>query len=314
MTTVATDQSAVLAASIAAVARAATPAEAASRLLDGAMRIAGAERGRLYLFTLSTGRFESYAAMSHGAGAGDLRLASFRDVDPASLPPLERAAVTGQPVVIPSLDGEAEVDAALRIGRAPSRVVIPIMRAATCIALVDLDAAERGRFADGAIVGVLEPLTSLVVQIYERKYLLQVLVEGQQPIDFTSHDEDFFEQVLTLVALSSQMEYAALRELTEEGELVCVGSFGLGEVGKEQLTITAVADYPAFASVVSTRQLEVARDLRGSNYASLRDLVGDYGVSSVVLFPVVAAGKLFGVLSMGSVSYTHLTLPTILRV
>ena len=299
MTTSWTEQgAATLASAIAAVARAASPAEAGSQLLAGALRISGAQRGRLYLFNLATGRFESYASASGGVGAVDLRVATFRDADPSSLPPLERAAVLGVPVIVPSIGGGD--DAALQIGRAPSRVVIPIVRSATCIALVDLDAEGPGQFTDGAIVGVLEPLTSLVVQIYERRYLLQLLAEGQQTIDFTSHDQDFFEQVMTLVALTSQMEYAALRELTEEGELVCVGAFGLGDVTKDELTISPLADYPAFAAVVSSKKVDVARDLRAPSYESLRTLVGGYGVASVVLLPVFAGREFFGVLSLGS--------------
>ena len=258
---------ALLARSIASVARAGSPREAAEHVLKGALDISGARRGRLYLLNLANGSYQSYVASSPGRLVRAMRLADLVDESTETMLPLERAACTQQPVVVSASSlGEGTSPASTRIARA----VIPIVRAATCIGLLDLDADDAAHFSDESVVEDLEPLSSLVLQIYERRFLLQLLSESQQSIDFTAHDEEFYEQVMTLVALTSQMEYSVLRELSEERELICLGSYGFGGAPNASLNLVPLAAFPAFARVVASHAPHVARDMRSAQYEVMR--------------------------------------------
>ncbi len=88
---------------------------------------------------------------------------------------------------------------------------VPLMRGDSCIGLLELE--------EPATIEGIGPLANLAVQIYERRFLLRVLAESQQSIDFALHDDDFNEQIMALVALSSQMEYAVLHFQEDDGAL-----------------------------------------------------------------------------------------------
>lgn len=275
------------------------PSDAAQELLRGALRVTGASRGRLYLLNLATGSYESYAQISRGPKKTALRYADYARIPPAQLLPLEKATVTLQPQLIASVDSYEGPPIPSTYS---SRLVVPIVRRSTCLGLLDLDADEPGHFTE-PLVPVLDrlgPLLDIAELMYERRHLVDLLRESQRPIDFSLNEGDFYGEVMLLAALSAQIEFAVLREFTDEHELRCLGTFGFDESKRELFDLSPIDHYPPFAEVVQTRLPHIACSMKGDMYDTLRARDEISKVSSFVAVPVLVGKDIFGTFSFGS--------------
>ena len=104
---------------------------------------------------------------------------------------------------------------------------------------------------------------------------------------------------MTLVALASEVEYGVLHFLDEDGELVCVGSFGFGALATRQLDETSGLSSSALRGVVTSRRPAAsatsAPPWAGSSRCSVIT-----GFGSLVVVPVLAGGSVYGCLSLAS--------------
>ena len=257
--------------------------EAALEVLRGVMEVTGAARGRLRFVDLGTGAYAVGGAIGWTGPPARLRPAELRDRPLSSLSTAERAIASGLAQLRPAL----------------SDAVLPVMRGATCIGLFELEADGPGAFGDPSLTDDVGPLASLAIQLYERRFLLRVMSESQQPLDVAVHDDEFYEQVMTLVAVASDVEYAALHFLEDDGELVCVAAFGFDGLPVRQIDEDRLVSSSILRRAVTEQRPVAGRDI-GTDTGGFEKLLRDQGVRSVVTLPVVAGGGIYGCLSLAS--------------
>jgi signal transduction histidine kinase len=133
------------------------------------------------------------------------------------------------------------------------------------------------------------------------------LEEAQQPIPLDQPEEEYIDQLMVLTALASQMRFAALRELTPDGKLECIGLYGFPEgTTKRALDIPSVANVPAFSRVVEGLKPFAAPTIDDPMHAPLRAMPELADVKSFVVCPVLVGGQIFGLLSFATaIEYTY---------
>jgi signal transduction histidine kinase len=276
------------------VAAARSAEEAARLVLQAVVDVTGAERARLRFVDLARGTFSGFVALSWPAVAPAMPLAEYRDRDRSGLPALERATLTG------AIEHEQLARRADDVGETTalvSRVVVPVVRGETCIGLFELEADGDGSLDGPAIGSRLAPLASLAVQVYERRFLLRLMAESQQPLDYALHDEDFYEQLMTLIALASQVGFAVLHYV-QDGELAAVASFGFDRTPSAGLNVESSAAWPLLEEINPT-----APPLAGvpsPDGVGFDAVLRDEGVRSFVVLAVTTGGDQYGWLTLGS--------------
>jgi signal transduction histidine kinase len=159
-----------------------------------------------------------------------------------------------------------------------------------------------GHFSEplSPVLDRLGPLLDIAELLYERRHLVDLLRESQRPIDFSLNEGQFYDEVMLLAALSAQMEYAVLRELTEDDELRCIGAFGFDTSQRELFDLSPLEAYPPFAEVIRTRRPHTAPNMNSDTYDTLRERDEISKVCSFVAVPVLVGTEIFGTFSFGS--------------
>lgn len=279
-------------------ARPALPGDSARAVLRTCMSLTQAARGRVYLLELSSGELRSFVQESRGDDGPRIKVGGLKPTAAPKSPPLERASATRVPVVIPDVANYGE--ARYRSSRAQSRLVIPVLRGRTCIGLIDLDSPNMEAFSPES-VGSVETLANLLIPIYERRFALNLLSTLQEPVDFRVGHNEFFSAIGVLVALASGMEYAALREATEDGDLRCIAAWGFGEeMDLDRWNLTELDDYPPFARALHDQETVPVSSMDAPELNKLRERPEIAGVRSFVATPIKVASEVFGVLSVGT--------------
>jgi signal transduction histidine kinase len=279
------------------IATASSPETAAIALLVGCVNHTGADRGRLYLLDLANSEYRSYAQFRRSATATPVA-APPREASLASLPPIERAVLTGKPQIMSkpsSAPGRERMIYA-------SRAIFPILRGKACLGLLDLDSDQPGHFRSDnrTLTEGIVSLLSLVTLVYDWRSRIRLIKEAQQPIRNDQAENEFNEQVVALAALASQMEYVALHELGDDG--VLYGMADIGFSGGEQTSLDALHPkrYEPFSKVIATRRPYTAGDIDDTRQGGLEDLLIFDRVSSMVVCPVFIGEELFGTLTFCS--------------
>ena len=144
---------------------------------------------------------------------------------------------------------------------------------------------------------------ALVTVIGDRfvDHLLQAI---QQPIDFTIDQGHFYQQVIDLAALAVDMEKAALREFSEDGQLYCTAVAGFSAAIPRRAFDIDPTEVPIFQEVIDEKAFrsEVSlHDAATDRVGALRDRPELKDVQAFALVPVLIGNDiLFGVLSFAS--------------
>lgn len=272
--------------------------------LTALIRSTGATGGRIYSLDLSTGRFRSEASSARKRAD-----ASF-DARPANSQGghLEEAIATRQPVL--SL-GPTEWRNAGETHYYAGRLIIPVVRGVTVVALVDLhwERPLAGQGLGKAQIQEIDLATQQLASQYEARSVRRILENTAQfRVDLNVARKVAIDNLMKFVGGSSGMQFTVLRRLQRDGSLLSVGSSGFpGGIATTALTLDDVEnDYEPFASVIDTKEHWIAQDMRGDEYAALRRRPELRDVKSFVAAPVLTGGDLWGVLSFAaSVEYGY---------
>ena len=283
-----------------AVTSAADPEGAARALLQGCIDLAQADRGRLYLLELSSGLYNGYVQIGRRERKASVGPPD-REARYSDLPPLERALRTRQPQVI---EQASPPDAGGEFGYYASRVIVPLIRGRrTCLGLLDLasDTPAAFKIDNDALTDTLRPMLRLAAFIYDWRSRRKLLEEAQQPVRYNLPESDFYDEVLSLIALASQMEHIAIYELVDTTSLQCIARYGdSGPSSGEDIDVIDSSTIPDLAKVISTHV----------PFASGSSTVDSDGLAapgtplpdaqSFILCPVLVGQDLFGVLYFGT--------------
>jgi len=221
------------------------------------------------------------------------------------MPLIERAILSRSPQ---SSDGPSTfTDELGRTGSYQSRAVFPVMRGSTrtCITILDLDASEPDHFKDRATAyyEFLSPLLNLTQFVYDWRFRRTLSEEIQDPIVYDQTEHGFYEQVEGFIALSSQMEFAVLREYAPETDsLYTLAKYGfdLDSSQDQSLDVQNANQFSPFHFVIQNRKPITFHDAFHPDQSPLRLPEVDGGVRSFVVCPVLVGHELFGLLSFGS--------------
>ena len=244
------------------LAASATPEDGARAVLDGCIQLTGADSGRVYLLSLTTGTYQSVTTTRRRV---EHEFAPPTDPDsPNAALPLERAVLSARPVVIDVL-----ADSPYSWS---SRLVLPAVRSGTtCVGLVDLRSDTPAHFSDLATDEV-GSLAQLLDVLFERRFTLRSLQSGFASVHYDQGEPQFHDDVLLYAASASQMEYLTLRELTPLQTLRALATWGYpDDTNLRDFDVLDLADLPRFERVVRTEQPFVCPDAGVPDPAAPRD-------------------------------------------
>lgn len=270
--------------------------------LEGALAATDCGAGRVMLLDLRSGHFTQRSRVGHD---------TISDVAPIP--------AAGVSLEAEGTDSTDILEIAARSGRdawwstndktAPSlwhepasthRLVRPLKRGNTVIALLDLEAAHPvsleplGEFA--------ELFRQVLVTVYERRFTIRLFHELQRPLVAERTRAEFYDDLAELIQLSTAMEFVAVREYDEDAdELSCVAAIGLGvERGNfDELDLTSLDEFPSFREAIRGHTV-VEPSIAASHLASLRRIPYLKQVRSFVAVPIVVGEQVIGVLSVAA--------------
>jgi hypothetical protein len=279
------DRREVIAHVIRNVAAGAEPAKAGEALLGALAGGRGRGEARLYFLDLAKGRYELFSTSEPGSSP------------PSFLSP-EKAGVS-------ATDLEASPADAKRVATGPDVYRLPVVREKTQIGVVDLVASPVAEEIVSSVAS-LDVLSAVFVWIYEQRYASRLLSGIQKPIPYDHSEDWFLSDLLSLIRDSSGMAYAAVRELTPEGDLRCLVVRGFGEESsqdalRERLSFSDIEQkYPAFAEAMATGKPVAELDMGSERNAFLTDHPTLKDVQSYVVAPIKVGSEVFGTLSLAT--------------
>jgi GAF domain-containing protein len=270
--------------------------------LEGVLAATGADAGRILFLDLRSGHFEQRSQVGH---------AVHDTVEPVPAAGISQEEVESSPTDI--------LDIAARSGRlawwergeqsAPSqwheqmaayRVVQPVQRGNTVIALLDVEAGRP--FSMESLGEFMELLRQVIVIIYERRFTIRLFHELKRPIVAERTRAEFYDDLAELICLSTGMEFVAVREYDQDADsLWCVAAIGLGvERGSfEELSFSSLDDFPSFRHAIE-KETVAEPSISASHLESLRRIPYLKNVRSFVAVPIVVGEKVIGVLSVAA--------------
>ena len=171
------------------------------------------------------------------------------------------------------------------------------MRGRTCVGLIELEGAALSDVAL-AVRDDLLAVANLLIPAYEAQFGFNLLETLQSPLDFAQSDADFYEELATVIAASSNMEFVALRELDGD-RLRCIALSGFAEREARLWDIHPVSQFDPFARAVAGHTV-VVNDVSHPELSSLRTLEWTRLVRSLVTVPIRAGRDTFGALTFGA--------------
>lgn len=259
------------------------------RVLRSLMNIFGAEDARIFRLNLKRGFYESNESFRERESRADFDAREVRKQGAHDL--AERAAAEGKRKVSAGADGP---EGALRI-------VLPVMRGTTPVALVDLRGAswdanrERRPRTERRVSDQLRQLADT----HEAGVVLHVLEDTAKfKVDLYGDEEARIGALMDFVADSCGMQYVALRRL-EGDSLWLIDERGFEE-DKPGSFPNLSTDYEPFAWVVEHKDHWRAQNLHGEAYKTIRDRPELKDVQSFVACPVLIGEEMWGVLSFAA--------------
>ncbi|HZV75217.1 MAG TPA: GAF domain-containing sensor histidine kinase [Conexibacter sp.] len=248
----------------------------------------GAESGRVYMLQLDTADFRPFASVPDGASAHG-RVICLQQL---AIPPGRIGTLRG------FLQGASRARAQLRpeLG-----VVVYAYRDGSCVGTIRLDGIDVDAL-DAETRSELVASSDMLVSIYEDRFAFELLGAIQEPLDFAQNSEEFFRDIGLLIAQSSGMEYAALRELDGD-RLRCIALYGFDdyELERSAWDLGPIGDYPAFEQALAGRTVAVGdATARASGLGPLQAQPWSRSIGSFVAVPVHVGTDVFGVLSVAA--------------
>jgi signal transduction histidine kinase len=273
------------------------PDASLNALLEGSVGLSGASSGRLYRLQLEE---FSYGVAAQVGRSDPGPKVDVKVLEPLSIPPrelLEKAIATRRPIRVSDI--ASNVMSRHHSENARSRLILPIVRAETCLGVLDFDSQAPDAFV--ADVGEqLEALSALALAILEEDSSFHLLKHLQEPIDYSKSIEDFLDAALRLAARASGMPFLAVRERQEDGSLRCMSLRGFGNApDKSKWDFSAAEEHPSFVAALDGHTV-VERDMRAPHLRKLRERAEIANVHSFVATPIKVGTETFGVLSFGA--------------
>lgn len=284
-----TDQSDFLGPALKRITRADSPEDAAMALLRACLASVSAESGRVYLLQPGSVELQPYVSVPDGA-ADHGRPIDVRSANPskASIGPLA-----------------AFLRAAHRERHQPREdvgTVIYSYRQRSCIGAVRIDALAPEHIS-AAQQATLRDLANLLVTIYEDRFAFDLLGAIQEPLDFRQSSDAFFSDIAKLIARSSSMEFAALRERDGDA-LRCIALYGFDNLSlsREAWDLDPITAFPAFQRAADGHTVAIrdARDTSNVALGAIPDQPWSEPVGSFVAVPIQVGTEIFGVLSVAA--------------
>jgi signal transduction histidine kinase len=275
--------------------------ELAQAVLADLLRVFAADGGRIYALDLSTGHYVSTVRDSRSVGdtfldARNLRVRS-------DWGPLESAIAFAQPQVsnVPT-----EWRGPHGVREYGSRAVFPILRQHTPVGLVDLHANHPGAFVDWRAQRLAEAATAMrqLASSYEARTVQRILERTAAfRVTLFGTEQEEVRNLMRFVGESSGMQYSILRRYDETTRsLTCIGTNGFRPgLDPDKLSLLDLKQrFPPFHRVVESRTHHAASDLRGAQYAAIREHPELRDVRSFVAAPVLIGRSFWGVLSFAA--------------
>jgi signal transduction histidine kinase len=253
------------------------------------MEHTGAFAGRIYLLRPGSSELQPFASIPEGAEHHGRTV----DAEKAHVPHGRLGTLEA------FLDGAS---GARGTPRHDEGTVIYACRKGSCIGAIRLDGPVPHAI-DANIREDLVATADLLVAIYEERFALDLLAAIQEPIDFTQSSEEFFRDIALLIAQSSGMEFAALRE-HDGNRLRCIALYGFDDLEFERSAwdLSPIEDFPPFRDALegATVAIRNANSRQDSSLAAVQAQPWSMAIGSFVAVPVHVGTTTFGVLSVAS--------------
>lgn len=178
------------------------------------------------------------------------------------------------------------------------RLIFFISRKKSCIGFIELYKRKIENISHED-VKKFENISTLLLVVYERKFINNMLRKIQKPINFEAiGHEEFFENIINTIKIASGMQLIAVREFTNEYDFKCLAVSGFGDVN--------ISDFNFNINEIPEEFLEVIIDNKTVNVPNASEiewiknsnLLND--VQSFIAIPIRVGGTVFGVLSFAT--------------
>jgi signal transduction histidine kinase len=152
-------------------------------------------------------------------------------------------------------------------------------------------------------------LAAVAILVLEKEASIEFFKQVQRPIDFHQPMQEFFDDILLLMATATRMPFIALREEEDEGRaLRCIAQYGF-PVEPSVLDLEPLTEFPTFLRAFRERKTIIEPAMDQEHLQNLRARPELKDVQSFVVTPVLVGTRTFGTLSFAAscrYSYSNL--------
>lgn len=245
-------------------------------LLSSFVESTGAKDGVLYFLDLTSGYYRSYP-------------------DSSQSPPLDFL------VQRPLTHNNQALATAVRhatSARLGTDIYLPIMRDDTCLAIVKLSFEEEEKSSIG---DKIFPVS--YVKAFRLAYVLgfaQALLESlKEPIGYEDViPSEYYDSLVSAVSLSAGIGRVAMRELKDNGDLICIAKTGFSDTTNDELSFSAKEIPKPFLKALESK--EVVNIKNAQSIPEIRQNIIYSSVRSFVVVPIRVGINVIGTLSLAA--------------